>query len=146
MASTNVGKKKFSFKIIWIVVVVAVLAGAGYFIYTKTTTSKATKTTTAATLHTTTAKQGDLVIYASGTGNLVASQSVSLGFGHTSGTINKLNVKLGDQVKKGDVLAELDTTTAQTTYEQARRTLLNLTFCIQYRNCRRCCCHSGYCC
>jgi HlyD family secretion protein len=126
MASTNVGKKKFSFKIIWIVVVVAVLAGAGYFIYSKTTTSKATKTTTAATLHTTTAKQGDLVIYASGTGNLVASQSVSLGFG-TSGTISKLNVKLGDQVKKGDVLAELDTTTAQTTYEQARRTLLNLT-------------------
>jgi HlyD family secretion protein len=126
MASTNVGKKKFSFKIVWIVVVIAILAGAGYYYYSSTTKAKTTAKTTTASLYTTTAKQGNLVIYASGTGNLVAVQTVSMGFG-TSGTISKVNVALGSAVKKGDILAELESTTAQTSYEQARRTLLNLT-------------------
>jgi HlyD family secretion protein len=126
MASIKAGKKKLSMKIVWGIVILAILVGAGYYYYSTTQKAKATAKTTTASLHTTTAKQGDLVIYASGTGNLVAVQTASLSFG-TDGTISKLNVKLGDSVKKGDVLAELDSASATLAYEQARRTLLNLT-------------------
>ncbi len=117
-------KKKIISRIIWIVVAAAIVGGGGYFAYTKFF-KKETKVAAAATLYTTTVKQGDLTIYASGTGNLVAAQEASLGFG-ADGTVKAVYVSLGDVVKEGDLLAELDSEMAQTEYENARRTLLNL--------------------
>lgn len=55
-------------------------------------------------LQTTTVRQGDLVIYASGSGTLVAVEEIELGFG-ASGPVAELNVKVGDVVEAGDVLA-----------------------------------------
>lgn len=52
------------------------------------------------------ARVGDLIISASGSGEVVPASSVDLGFQH-SGTILELNVNLGDQVQAGDVLAKL---------------------------------------
>lgn len=62
-------------------------------------------TTQAAPVYqTTTVRLGDVAVTASGTGTLVAAQSLDLGFA-TPGTIATLNVQLGDVVKKGQVLA-----------------------------------------
>jgi len=49
-------------------------------------------------------QQGDITIYARGSGTLIALNEVKLGFG-TSGPIAEINVKIGDKVQKGDVLA-----------------------------------------
>jgi HlyD family secretion protein len=57
-----------------------------------------------AEIQTTTVRQGDLVIYASGSGKLIALNELELGFG-TSGLISELNVQAGDEVMAGDVLA-----------------------------------------
>lgn len=52
--------------------------------------------------------RGDLAVSVSGTGNIEAAREVKLSFG-TGGKVNKIYVKEGDDVIKGDVLAELDT-------------------------------------
>lgn len=56
------------------------------------------------TLQTATVRQGDLIVIASGSGELIASQEVELGFG-TSGTVAELHVQVGDEVRMGDILA-----------------------------------------
>ena len=56
-------------------------------------------------LQTATVRSGDLVLLASGSGTLLAESEIRLGFGD-EGTIAALHVKVGDQVKAGDVLAE----------------------------------------
>lgn len=53
---------------------------------------------------TTMVQQGDVVIYARGTGTLITLNDIKLGFG-TSGPIYELNAKPGDEVHAGDVLA-----------------------------------------
>lgn len=118
------GKSKIISRVIWIVVAVAILGGGGYFVYTKFFQKQEVVASTE-TLYTTTVKQGDLTVYASGTGNLVAAQEASMGFG-TSGTVSAVNVQLGDVVKEGDVLATLNSDDAVTAYENARRTLMNM--------------------
>lgn len=50
-------------------------------------------------------RQGDLILYASGSGTLIAGNQVELGFG-TSGTLAELHVQAGDTVEAGEVLAE----------------------------------------
>jgi len=82
--------------------------------------------TTQAPLQTTVAYHGDLTVSAQGTGILQPANQVQLGFG-TSGKIATLNVQAGDQVTKGQLLAQLDNTREQVNYEQAQRTLANLT-------------------
>jgi HlyD family secretion protein len=56
--------------------------------------------------HTATVRQGDLKISATGTGTLVASQSVDLAFS-VSGQITEVDVKVGDHVTSGQVLAKM---------------------------------------
>lgn len=124
MKPVQIGKSKMTSRIIWIIVALAVLGGGGYYASTKLL-KKTTVVASDATLYTTTVKQGDLTLYASGTGNLVAEQEASLGFG-TDGTVSAVNVVLGDTVKKDDLIAELDSDAAVTGYETAKRTLMNL--------------------
>ena len=52
-------------------------------------------------------ERGDIRLTASGSGTLVTNQSVNMSFS-TSGKVAELNVKLGDMVKTGDVLARLE--------------------------------------
>lgn len=98
-------------------------AGFGYYklVYVP---SKATAATPA--LQTAVVRQGNLVIYASGNGTLVAQNQASFSFG-TSGQVTKVNAKAGDLVKAGDVLAELDNSTEQIQYLQAKRALADMT-------------------
>ncbi|MBU0510078.1 MAG: efflux RND transporter periplasmic adaptor subunit, partial [Chloroflexi bacterium] len=53
---------------------------------------------------TATVYQGDLALYARGSGTLVSLNEIKLGFG-TSGPIAEINVQAGDKVRTGDVLA-----------------------------------------
>jgi RND family efflux transporter MFP subunit len=101
----------FKKRIIWIILAVVLLAaagGGGYYYWNqqqaKTASSSATKQIT-----TTQARRGNITVTASGTGTLVSAQEVNLGFS-TSGTVAAVKVKSGDQVKTGDVLAELGDT------------------------------------
>lgn len=110
-------------KRIWTIAIAIIIMGiAAYFIYNKVTAPP----TPAVALQTTIARQGDLIISASGTGTLMPSTQINLGFG-ASGKITKLNVKVGDQVKQGDLLAELDNTSQAIQDQQAKRALAELT-------------------
>ncbi len=91
---------------LWILLaVVLAAAGGGYFYYAAA--SQPAQTTDEEQVRTTTARQGDLVIYASGTGTLVAAAEVDLSFG-ISGVLKEINVQTGDLVQAGDVLARLE--------------------------------------
>jgi multidrug efflux pump subunit AcrA (membrane-fusion protein) len=104
-----------------LVVLIGISAGAYYkLIYLPA------NTTTQVPLQTTIARRGDLTLSATGTGTLQPANQIQLGFG-TSGKLATLNVKPGDQVTKGQLLAQLDNTDEQVKYEQAQRTLANLT-------------------
>jgi HlyD family secretion protein len=56
--------------------------------------------------HTATVRQGDLKISATGTGTLIASQSVDLSFS-VSGAVTEVDVKVGDHVTSGQLLAKM---------------------------------------
>ncbi len=57
-------------------------------------------------------------------GSVTPESKVTLSFG-TSGPVSKVNVQAGDHVKKGDVLAELDTTNLQLQIAQQQQALLS---------------------
>jgi HlyD family secretion protein len=106
------------------VLVIAIAAGAYYYITTQRAKTAAASAQPA--LQTAVARQGNLVLRASGTGTLIAANEVNLSF-KTSGTLTTLNVKVGDQVKAGDLLATLDSTNQQIALTQAQEALNQLT-------------------
>ena len=110
----------------WVsLVVVVALIGGGAFAYVKAQQAKAA-TSTASTLQTATARTGNLVLEASGSGYLVASSEANVAF-EIDGKVAELDVKLGDTVKKGQLLAKLDDANLQYKLEAAQLALLELT-------------------
>ncbi|MEW6402483.1 MAG: efflux RND transporter periplasmic adaptor subunit [Chloroflexota bacterium] len=107
-----------------VILVLAMLASAVYF--SVTAFSAATATEEADTMQTATAYRGDLVIYASGSGTLIAADEVDLGFS-SSGQVTAMYFEVGDTVQAGDLLAEIDSSDAQIQHTQARRNYLELT-------------------
>jgi HlyD family secretion protein len=107
------------------VLLLAVIAG-GVFAFIKVRQANAAAATSASTLQTATARQGNLILQASGAGYLVATDESSVGF-DTNGKLAALYVKLGDQVEKDQLLAELDTTSLETALENAKLGLAQLT-------------------
>ena len=120
-------KKRFNLsgKLRWLLagLIVVMIAGGGAFYYTQSTKAS---TPTETPLQTTTAFRGNIVLYASGTGTLAAAKTSNFGFG-TSGQITELDVKVGDTVKAGQVIGKLDDTEVKSAYDQAKRTLDDLT-------------------
>jgi RND family efflux transporter MFP subunit len=97
---------------IWIpIILIVVLAagGAGYYYYSYSSQSKAAAAATASSVQTSKVKRGNITISATGTGTLTASasQTADLTFS-TSGVVASVAVQVGDQVKKGQILAKLD--------------------------------------
>jgi HlyD family secretion protein len=100
----SIWQKKGFWALLLLVLVAA--GGAGwYFLMGPGSAAKTTAATTSET-YTTPVKRGDLSISASGSGKLVAYQAVDLSFS-TNGTVKDVNVKLGDTVKAGQLLATL---------------------------------------
>jgi RND family efflux transporter MFP subunit len=90
----------------WILIIVLLAAvGGGYYYYHQNTTTA--QAASATPLQTAVVKRGSFVISASGTGSIITSHEVQLGF-ETSGQLSELNVAVGDEVKTGDVLAVLE--------------------------------------
>ncbi len=87
-------------KYLWLLGVVLLLLGAYYF--TKSDSNKIVEYNTAKVT------KGDLIVTVSATGNLEPTNSVNVGI-EVSGTILEIYVDYNDIVKKGDVLARLDT-------------------------------------
>ncbi len=105
-------------KIVGIVALLAVVAGGGYL---RLRTQPAAAASSAPTA---TVQRDTLTATISAAGNIQAHQAADLSFGQ-SGVVKKLNVKVGDQVKAGDVLAELDTTDLNLQLRSAQVSLKN---------------------
>ena len=102
------------------------VVAAGGFAYYKLVYLPAQTVTTTASLQTTQIRQGDLVIYASGTGTLTSANENDLAFS-TGGKVTEINVSVGEKVGAGDLLAKVDDTSAEIAYAQARRAYAELT-------------------
>jgi RND family efflux transporter MFP subunit len=110
----------------WVALVVLVaLIGGGAFSYVKAQQAK-TAASTASTLQTATARTGNLILEASGSGSLVASTETDVAF-EIDGKVAEVDVKLGDKVTKGQLLAKLDDSNLQDKLDQATLALKELT-------------------
>jgi RND family efflux transporter MFP subunit len=87
--------------VVIIIAIVAVVFGM------QRLTANTTTTTTA--LQTTTVTRGSLVATVSAAGNVSTPASVALAF-QTTGRVTQVNAQVGDAVKKGQLLMQLDTT------------------------------------
>ncbi len=73
---------------------------------------------------TTALQRGELVATVGATGSVRARQSAELSW-QTSGTVASVNVKVGDKVEKGDILATLDMTSVPQNVIQAQANLVS---------------------
>lgn len=107
-------------KISWkagLIVALVILALVGCQALKRSSTS-ATKTTQ----QTYTVKKGQLLVSVSGAGSVSSENTADLNF-RTAGTIKTVNVKLGDTIKSGDVLMELDTKDLEASIASAQASL-----------------------
>jgi RND family efflux transporter MFP subunit len=123
--SKILGMSKPTFWIILVILVVAIGGGAYYFVNAQQVAAAAV-TAKQATIQTATARTGNIILRASGTGTLVAAAESNLGF-QTSGTLTTLNVQVGSQVKTGDLIAQLDSSNQTLALTQAQQALNQLT-------------------
>ncbi len=105
--------------VIVILVVVALLAVGGGYVGYQYYTHAQTAAAQAPTMQTATVTRGNIRITASGSGDLLAAKEVAVGFA-SGGTLVELLVQVGDRVEAGQVLARLDSTTAQAQVTQAK--------------------------
>jgi multidrug efflux pump subunit AcrA (membrane-fusion protein) len=97
----------------WIIItVVLILLAAGATIYYDQVYLPNQETVEEPELQTAVARQGDLVVSASGAGSVIPATEVNLGF-QSVGILEELLVKVGDHVFTEDALARLDDTSAQ---------------------------------
>jgi len=98
--------KKKSFWIILFVIII--VAGGGYYYYSTQIMPAEASEVEEPAMQTAVARQGELMIFASGAGQLIPASEIDLGFDE-SGTLIELNAAVGDKVEAGDVLAQLQT-------------------------------------
>ncbi len=124
VSKQKIKKQKRRNLLVFILVILVAAGGAtGYYFWRQQTTVLAQTLTS--DLKTTQARQGNLVISASGTGSLVAGQTANLSF-PVSGTLGSLKVQVGDKVESGQVLAELqDLGSLQAKINSAQLDLIN---------------------
>lgn len=91
---------------LWIILVVLILAAAGGYYYYNTVYLP-TQTPEGPSIQTTKVRQGDLIISATGAGEVVPASEIGLGF-DTGGMLTAMAVEVGDKVQVGDVLARID--------------------------------------
>lgn len=103
----------------WVIAIILLgLAGAGYWYY-KQSASK----DTGPVYNTEEITRGDLSLAITATGNLAPTNQVTVG-SELSGTVSNVYVDVNDLVKKGQPIAELDTTKLIQQVEKSRAVLL----------------------
>jgi len=114
-------------KKLWIfVLLVLAIAGGGAYAYYEYGYSSKRVVTDAETLQTATVRQGSLILYASGTGTLIAADEDTATF-EISGDVIELTVRVGDEVEAGQLLARLDDSSLQEALAEAERDLAEIT-------------------
>ncbi|HEY2981625.1 MAG TPA: efflux RND transporter periplasmic adaptor subunit [Anaerolineales bacterium] len=108
----------------WLSALVLLLVAAGGFAYFGRS-SQAVQASDEAAMQTAVVRQGDMVIYASGTGTLISADEADMAFA-TGGEVTDLIVEVGDRVRSGDLLATVDDTDVRIAYAQAERALREL--------------------
>ncbi len=96
-------------RITLLVLLLMVLAGiAGYQVLLKPNSAVATP----AQIQTVVARTGELVIFASGAGQVIPATEISIGF-DDSGTLSEILISVGEKVQAGQTLAQLQTETTE---------------------------------
>lgn len=121
----SVMKKLNVFKLLTAILVIAGLITGSYFLYERVFASQSS-TSEETPLQTAKATQGDLILYANGTGSVMPAAESSFGF-NTSGQVSELYIKVGDTVEAGQVLAQLDDTDARIELAEAQEAMSALT-------------------
>jgi HlyD family secretion protein len=109
-------------RFITIVIVIAILAGAGYAFWRWRQQQQ--QATQASSYQTETATVGQLIATIGATGQVRPNQTSTLSW-KTSGTVQDVNVKVGDMVKAGDKLADLEQTSLPQNIILAQADLVN---------------------
>ncbi|MGH2593129.1 MAG: efflux RND transporter periplasmic adaptor subunit [Anaerolineae bacterium] len=104
----------------WLALVMALIAGG--LVYYFTMASVTTAQLDEPALQTATVRQGDIVISASGAGNLMPAAELDVSF-PDGGTLVELRVQVGDEVEAGEVLASIDDAPDQEQLAQAHISL-----------------------
>lgn len=105
----------------WIVlgaVIIVILAVVAFFFFQQMAASSAA----AARVQTSPVQRGTLIATVSAAGNVLTPEDAVMAF-QTSGRVAKVNVQVGDAVKKGQVLMELDTTDLELSLKTAKTNL-----------------------
>ncbi len=121
--------KKTKKIIIWVIVVILISAGT-FYVYKKffsaskevnsgTTRISSLRTIKAGNLGTVKVEKGDIVLTISSFGHVRANREATLRF-MSNGIVEKINVKQGEEVKKGQVLAALSSSSQQSQLLQAK--------------------------
>ena len=113
-------------RIAGIILLVGLIAVGAFGVYSRVAAQNQTSGANGEALQTAKATLGDLVISANGTGKLMPAEESSFGF-NTSGQVNEISVKIGDHVEAGQVLAQLDDTTAKVQLAEAQEAMNKLT-------------------
>ncbi len=112
-------------RIVGVILVAAGLIGAAYFGYKRFATSQAT-TAEESPLQTARATIGEMTLSANGTGTVIPAAESSFGF-NTTGQVSVINVKVGDKVEAGQVLAQLEDADAKIGLAKAQEAMNALT-------------------
>src|SRR3972149_1156048 len=108
----------------WIIIgLVAVLIVAGVVIVTNNQ-NNAAQAAAQANVQMGRVTRATLLSTVDSSGSVTPESKVTLSFS-TAGTVAKVNVKVGDHVKKGDVLAELDTSSLELQLAQQQQSFLS---------------------
>lgn len=103
----------------WRWVLLILIGVSGYFIWGNE------KTDPTSNLITSPVKRADVEVSVLATGKVEAAKTVDVG-AQASGQIQRLAVKLGDRVKKGDLLAEIDPSVSQNDFDEAQMSIEGL--------------------
>ena len=102
-------------KIKWLIAIVLLIAAVAAYVVWSNRPEKVEYITEAV-------RKGDVNLSVNATGVVSAAQQVTVG-AQASGQIKKLYIKVGDQVQKGDLIAQIDPTTQQNTLQTRRAEL-----------------------
>ncbi len=101
---------------VWSALIVVVIVGGGYYLIQK---EKSAQTTTTYTLST--ASKGTVITTITGTGQ-VSAKNEAIVDAQTAGTIDAIDVAVGQNVRAGQTLAHIDSTSAQQALASAQIT------------------------
>jgi len=108
------------------VIALAILIASGGYLYLRITSQKQANPANVSSLQTTKATVGNLVLFANGTGTIQPVRESNLSF-TASGQVSAINVKVGDHVEAGQVLAQLDDAGAKIKLAGAQEAMNKLT-------------------